>query len=640
MCGFVAVLTRDTTFDNHVLDRMRDVLAHRGPDGARSWTTEVGNTRIGLAHRRLAIIDLSEAAAQPMFGADGRVALVYNGEIYNYLELRAELEGRGRTFRTQSDTEVIVEAYLEWGVDALLRLNGMFGLALLDMRSGKMLVARDRFGEKPVYYARLPRGGLAVASEIKALLAYPGVDVGICDEELTRHLRDESFEVGDNTFFRAAKRLDPAHAMLLKLNGEIERVWRYWTPDYENIRATDTAASASEHFRALLERSVRMRLRSDVPVGSSLSGGLDSSSIVALVNRLKASRGRQHTFSIRYPGDPTLCEGPHIDAMVRRTGAESHSLEPDEQALMADWRQMHWHLEAPSRSASIFNQFALMRLARAQGVTVLLDGQGADELLGGYQYYFGLRQLDLLHAGRSSELECETSALWWRLRRVSARFRDHVRRFDARPGFPLETLWDRRRSGAGVSDAPDRPGVPQSQAVSLFRRQLAMGLQYNHLPNLLHTADRSGMAFGREARFPFLDHDLVEWCIGLPDDLLTRDGWLKRVLREATKGLLPRAIRWRVDKVGFAAPQDRWLREGAREWAEDLLFAGPIRKHPHYDSAWIDARWRAHVSGAEDASGALWKWLSASEWMRMSAAGVWRGAADAIDVREPERLSS
>jgi asparagine synthase (glutamine-hydrolysing) len=307
--------------------------------------------------------------------------------------------------------------------------------------------------------------------------------------------------------------------------------------------------------------------------------------------------------------------------------------------MMADWRRTHWHMEAPIQSASNFIQFALMRLAQDVGVTVLLDGQGADELMGGYQYYFGLRQIDLLSAGRAADLERETAAFWWRLQRTAARFDKASRRFDARPGLPLETLWARRSAGAVAGAAPDRPGVPQSASASLFRRQLALGLLYDHLPNQLFTADRVGMAFGRELRFPFLDHDLVEWCIGLPDDLLARDGWLKRILRDATAGVLPRAIRWRVDKVGFAAPQDEWLRGRARTWAADLLFDGPILRHPLYDPQVMRALWAAHLAGA-NRSDELWKWLSASEWLRMSEERVWSNRiAPASAAREPERLA-
>lgn len=627
MCGLVAILTDSPRLNEALLVEMRDRIAHRGPDGSAIWIGNTGSGQVGLAHRRLAIIDLSAAAAQPMFDAEKQVVIVYNGEIYNYLELRAELIASGRKFKTKSDTEVILQAYLHWGPDCLSRLNGMFAFALFDIRSNELFVARDRFGEKPLYFAFPRSGGIAIASEMKALLAHPEIDASLNDEEFLRHLGGGSFEFGEETHFKSIHRLDAAHAMLIDVKGAIRRRWRYWTPNYAETRTNQNAADAADEFIARMRQSVKMRLRSDVPVGSCLSGGLDSSTIVALVSGIE-KKGRQHVFSVRFDEDRTMSEGPYIDMIVRRTNAEPHSVTPTPDNLSKDWRAMHWHLEAPSRSGSIYNQYSLMRVAKEAGVTVLLDGQGADEVLGGYQYFFGLRQLDLLHQNRHSELESETASLWWRLRRVARRYPNARRRFDATPGYSLEYLWQRRDSGAQPGEGARREGVPPAANGQLFRRQLALALQYEHLPNLLHTADRSGMAFGREARFPFLDHDLVDWCIGLPDDFMTRDGWLKRVLRDATATVLPKAVRWRVDKLGFAAPQDEWLRSSAKSWAADLLFNGPIVHHSAYERTRLEQLWNDHQARKADTSWQLWQWMSASEWLRMSQEGVWKASSN------------
>ncbi len=627
MCGFVAIITPDRDFSESDLNAMRDSLAHRGPDAASSWLDTLDSHKIGLAHRRLAIIDLSDGGLQPMFSQNGEASIVYNGELYNYLALRQELEARGRIFVSQSDTEVLLQAYLEWGTDCLSKLNGMFAFAIFDRRSRELFVARDRLGEKPAYYVELPGGGIAVASEIKALLTHPRVDVRVSRSELGKYLAGASFEFGESTFFDRVHRIDAAHAMLIDNKGAITRSWRYWTPDYDGVAEDLSLSDAAEQLLALLSRSVEGRLQSDVPVGSSLSGGLDSSAIVGLIANHHSAKERQHVFSVVYPSDPTLSEGRYIDAVARRYPVTRHSLEPSAERLMDDWRMMHWHLEAPAKSASVYNQYALMRLAKEAGVTVLLDGQGADELMGGYQYYFGLRQLDLLERNRSGELERESALFWWRLRANAKRYPDARRRFDPKPGYPLETLWERRNEAPRMKWPDSLPGVPVSSKTTHLKRHLASSLLYFHLPNLLHTADRSGMAFGREARFPYLDYELVEWCIGLPDDLLVHDGWMKYILRCATEPVLPKMIRWRVDKVGYAAPQDIWLRGPAREWARDLLFSGPITLEDDFDEQAVEAMWTGYQEGSPANADDLWRLMGVSELLRMADEGPWRARA-------------
>src|SRR5262245_18527929 len=286
MCGFVAVLVPDGALPASVLERMRDRLRHRGPDGFGSWIGRAARgSLVGLGHRRLSIIDLSDAASQPMFRADGRLAVVYNGEIYNFLELRAELESLGAVFRTRSDTEVLLAAYEQWGTECLSRFNGMFAFAIWDARRQELFVARDRFGEKPVFFVSLPNDGVAFASEMKALFADPHVRASANETSLQRYTSGAYYEDDEHTFFAGIKRLPPAHAMVIDSAGRVGRRWRYWTPDYTALQHEYRAEQAVEEFRARLERSVRMRLRSDVPVGSSLSGGLDSSLTVCTLAR-------------------------------------------------------------------------------------------------------------------------------------------------------------------------------------------------------------------------------------------------------------------------------------------------------------------------------------------------------------------
>ena len=593
---------------------------------------------VGLGHRRLSIIDLTHAADQPMFDRSGELVLVYNGEIYNYLELREELRAAGRVFTTESDTEVLLAAYEQWGTDCLPRLNGMFAFALWDGRRRELFLARDRFGEKPLFHTRLPGGGFAAASEMKALFAHPDVRVSPRESAVRSYVDGRFYEDGEETMFDGILRLPPAHAMVIGDEGSVRRRWRYWTPDYAAVEDGFDETAAAERFRALLERSVRTRLRSDVPVGTSLSGGLDSSAIVCLLAeaRMQTPTLTQNTFSGRFDdADPTLSEGPYIDLVVDRAAVRAHSVTPSPTGLIEESELLHWHQEEPFLSASIYLQWCVMRLAREHETTVLLDGQGADELLAGYQFYFPAYQLDLVDRRRLVRLARETLVFRRRLRKASRGYANSLRRFDhdvALGPRALASAW-RRRSSVPTSAYDD--GIPPAAPGTRLRRQIAEALQYNSLPMLLRYADRNAMAFSRETRFPFLDHELVDWCITLPDRAFVQDGWQKHILRQAMGGILPEQIRWRADKVGYAAPLDLWLRDSLREWARERLFGGRIGEVEGYDRSRVEELWHRHLAG-ENHSWALWRWISLGEWFSLFDSGAWRrGQGSTIAASAP-----
>jgi asparagine synthase (glutamine-hydrolysing) len=626
MCGFVAVIAPSGDLSLSVLDRMRDRLSHRGPDGRASWTERVGAGVVGLGHRRLSIIDLSDAASQPMFSADRMSVIVFNGEIYNFVELRAELQSLGSVFQTRSDTEVLLAAYDRWGSACLSRLNGMFAFAVWDRRRQIMFVARDRFGEKPVFFARLRDGGVAIASEMKALFAHPGVAAAADFETVAQYVSGQYYEDGEQTFFDGIKRLPPAHAMELDGEARVLRRWRYWTPDYCAIQSGYKEGEAVEHFRELMERSVRMRLRADVPIGTSLSGGLDSSFLVCLIARFRDEQPlvRQHVFSARFNEDPTLSEGPQIDVVVKESGVKAFSVTPDPLRLVEESRLLHWHQEEPFLSASIYLQWCVMRLARDYGTTVLIDGQGADELLAGYQFYFRSHQLDQLDRAEFLSVLRDTRTFTRRLRAASRGYVDSRRRFNAEIALPMGSLfryWLWRQQPFG---GPYDVGVPPVTYGMRLRRQIAEALQYNCLPTLLRYADRSAMAFGRETRFPFLDYGLVDWCVSLPDRAFIHDGWQKVILRKASEGLVPPSIQWRADKVGYAAPLDVWLRGPLKAWAYQHLFSGPVAAVPGYDAGVLKDLWHRHQSGNEELSWPLWRWISLGEWFSLLEGQAWR----------------
>jgi len=628
MCGIVALLSPAVPIRSDLLDAMRDRLWHRGPDNGSTWIST--DHRVGLAHRRLSIIDTSHAADQPMSTPDGALHIVFNGEIYNYIELREQLEREGVTFRTRSDTEVLLASLRHWGETALERLNGMFAFVLWDSRNRRVLVARDRFGEKPLFIGRGAFGTVVFASEMKAILAHPLVPESISGAAVERYGRRAWYEDDASTFFAAIERLPPAHAAWFRADGTEERRWRYWTPDYTRIDRDISPREAVNRFSELLERSVRLRLRADVPVGSSLSGGLDSSVIVGMLARERAGGTfTQNTFSACFPSDPTMSEEREIDDVVGQTGVNSYKVVPDPVRLAEESALLHWHQEEPFLSASIYLQWCVARLARHHRTTVLLDGQGADELLAGYQFYFRQRQLDLLDQGRVGLALRETSAFNGRLARASAQFEGAHRRFNAQVAYSDA---DVRSLAAGsrprVFHYPYETGVAPAVPGFRLRRTLSEALLYNSLPMLLRYADRNSMAFSREARLPYLDHELVEFCLTLPDDFLVRRGWQKWVLRMSAGDRIPARIRWRADKVGYAAPLDTWLRGVLRDWGRERLFDTRLSTVPGYDRDALQVLWDRHQSGSENHSWTVWRWISLSEWLAIHRAGWWRGGTE------------
>ncbi|MEF8716484.1 MAG: asparagine synthase (glutamine-hydrolyzing) [Candidatus Accumulibacter necessarius] len=624
MCGLVALLS-DSPIDSGLVIRMRDRLIHRGPDHGGLWVRD--DKKLAFGHRRLAIIDVSAEANQPMQSEDGRFVITYNGEIYNYLELRETLARAGHTFRTGSDTEVLLASYMHWGVECLSRLNGMFAFALWDAVQHRLFVARDRFGEKPLFWARPKDGCVAFASEMKALLCLPGVSDATNEDVLAKYVAGTYYEDGPETFFRDIQRLPPAHAMVFDSGGNQLRHWRYWTPDYNPIDASIGEGAAVERFRELLERSVRMRMRADVALGSSLSGGLDSSTLVGFLAKLRETETSftQNTFSARFDDDLTISEGPQIDAVVKQAGAHPFSVSPSPQRLMEESLRLHWHQEEPFLSASIYLQWCVARLAQENNTIVLIDGQGADEVLAGYQHYFKSFQLDLLDKREYWSAIRETIVFNGRLRRASRGFKDSARRFNPRVAFSLpEIIGMAGIKRPALYKGPYDVGVPDARPGLRLRRQLAEALQYNCLPQLLRYADRNSMAFSREARLPFLDYDLVDYCISLPDSLWIKDGWQKLIMRKAADGLIPVEIQWRADKVGYAAPLDIWLRGELKQWCLDRLFSGPILEVPGYQKNALRDLWDAHQSGSANNSWALWRWISLNEWFSLRASGAWR----------------
>lgn len=539
MCGICGIVSIHSNVDFGALSRMAESLRHRGPDGLRLWMND--GLTVGLGHNRLSIIDLSDQAGQPMFSADGRHVIIFNGEIYNYIELKQALSQEGKVFNTQSDTEVLLTAYITWGESFLRRLDGMFSFAIWDNLEKKLFAARDRFGEKPFFYSTL-NNQLHFASEMKALWA-AGVSRDVCPVRLQEYLRerwvDDPQDPG-TTFYKRIQQLPAAHCLSWE-RGQM-RIFRYWDlPDHPDP-STITFEDARERFSELLNLSVRRRLRSDVAVGSSLSGGLDSSTIVSIISRLQSSR--QHTFSARFK-DFSRDEGPHIESLLATVDqVESHICWPDSDQLVQTIDQVFYHQEEPFNSASVIAQWEVMRLAQSHRVPVLLDGQGADELLAGYlPYYRGyLRWLFLHHPTvYFKELEAYQRLHGSVLPATSALSTTEL-------SFYLKRVRRKMLGKFSIHDALN------------LRDQLKFSLCRFGLRELLRYADRNAMGHGIEVRLPFLSHELVEFVHTLPDSYKLSGGWTKLILRRSQETSLPTSIAWRKDKVGYEPPQVEWLK--------------------------------------------------------------------------------
>jgi asparagine synthase (glutamine-hydrolysing) len=557
MCGIAGIINKNgAPVDRGLLQRMTERAKHRGPDGVGYHLLE----NVGLGHRRLAIIDLTDGGSQPMHSGDGRLIITFNGEIYNYLEIRDELRRRGHHFATGSDTEVVLAAYAEWGADCVQQFNGMWAFAIHDRRRQRLFCSRDRFGVKPFYYIDTDRI-LAFGSEIKQLvdlLPERTANTEVMHAFLISGLTDYS----EDTFFQDVRKLLPGHNLLVDLqSGAVE------CRQYYRVQAMDlhdaTPEEIEQRFLQLFESSIEFRLRSDVPVGVCLSGGLDSSAIAMLAAPRYQSRSCQPFCAITaISTDPENNESRYAKQIVERAGLRWLSVTPTPGDFVKAMPDIAYHQDEPILSPSPVMQYFVMRAARENGVTVLLDGQGADEALLGYQYYFGMYLRSV----------CRDNGVVAGLRALRSAVAQNTRlsygsalKYILGIATPQLRYMRDRLAAAYLHSAPPLPQIlcDQAASVSGLRSFQSQEISANTLPPLLRYEDRNSMAFGVETRLPFLDYRLVELCVGLSMDYKIRDGWTKWVLRRCMTGIVPEAIVWRKDKIGFEAPDAAWM--GAEE---------------------------------------------------------------------------
>ena len=551
---------------------MTDTLAHRGPDGEGQWVNNAGSVAIG--HRRLAILDLSRAADQPMQrslfssieGDEKRYTITYNGEIYNYLELRDELQNHGYRFHSKSDTEIILAAFDCWEQECLQKFDGMFAFAIWDAKKQILFAARDRLGEKPFYFYQDTQHFI-FASEMKALWSV-GV-AKIPDEKMLLNYLSLGYVQNANdkeqTFFENIFSLPAGHYLQFDLALFDYQVHPYWKIDKE-ITIDISPDEAIEKFNKLFSQSVSRRMRSDVPVGTSLSGGLDSAAVVATIFQNQQLNKNQKTFSAVFPGFEKD-ESRYIDTVVRKFKLANFQVTPSADLLIHDFEKLCYHQEEPFQSSSIYAQYKVFELAKQQQVKVLLDGQGADEILAGYHKYIHWYLQQLVNRKKFATAVKEKNIFrnhnlpfkWgWNnylaaylpahaaIHLESRSYNKITRQPDIDKNF-IQSLRGREWEGIQM------PVITKLNDILFFNTTM-LGLE-----ELLRFADRNSMAHGVEVRLPFLNHQLVEFIFSLPVNYKMQKGWTKWLLRKAMAKKLPNEIVWRRDKIGYEPPQKTWM---------------------------------------------------------------------------------
>lgn len=625
MCGIAGIVSRDSP-ESRLADigRMNDLQSHRGPDDSGSFSFE----NVTLGHRRLSIFDLSSAGHQPMRSADGRYAIVHNGEIYNFLELRGELERSGRQFRTETDTEVILAAWDAWGTACFERFNGMWAFAIVDCTRRQLILSRDRLGVKPLYVARC-RGGLLFASEIKAIVGVRPELRQASDAYIHHFLPSGALDDGEETFFAGVRSFPAGSHAVMALDTIDCTPQRFWNPAERigcvNVDRKDPAGQ----LRSLLEDSIRLRCRADVPVGTCLSGGIDSSAIVGFMSR--QSPRPVHTFSGLY-ADADCDEQQYVEHVNRRWNCVAHSVTPEPgPKLLEELATITWHQDEPTAGPGLFTQFHVMDIARRE-VKVLLDGQGGDELFAGYLPYFAARLRDLNSSGRLADrlsawrLAVEIRKHWgpqWlgtfpfgppgRIRQIAARVGRRLRR--ATTTMPEPAFFD----DAFVARTAVQPILRQwpRTGSSELADTLFWHTTRQSIPALLHYEDRNSMAYGIEARVPLLDYRIVEFALSLPDEFKIRGSWTKWVLREAAREVLPQEVADRRSKLGYPTPFSRWIRQPVeRELMADLLLSDRFVSRQIVPAGTVRHYWDRHQSGAFDHGWLLYRYATLELWFR------------------------
>ena len=639
MCGIAGFAHFDSGMVNKQI--VRDVstaMVHRGPDdlGYLSWQAGqsanvtrdfswIGEPQVILVHRRLSIIDLSNEGAQPMSTADGRYHIVFNGEIYNYVELREELIAAGVTFKSTSDTEVALYAFAEWGTRAFGRFIGMFAIAILDSQTGSVILSRDQFGIKPLFYTTSPSGTF-FASELKALLKIPSIERKVNPQVLFDFLVSGRSDFGAETLIAGIKQVPPASFIEFQANQAGEsQPQSYWhiKPRQSGIA---NYRDAVDELRHLFLESVRLHMRSDVAVGACLSGGIDSSSIVMAMRHIGGKDLDIHTFS--YIADrEAINEERWVDIVCDAARTVPHKIHVESDAILDELDALIYTQDEPFRGTSMYAQYLIFREARRHGIKVMLDGQGADEMLAGYQgtmhplmLALMVEDQDYVAASRFVLGVCGLRNLGAvpELYQRAKRLIKNKRTFRTRPVEPSDSMgpgwlnhgWFARHEVQQASGYTD-----EENEYGLFRGELHRMLTTSSMPHLLRSEDRNSMAWSVESRVPFVNPVLVEFLMSLPEKwLLNQSGVTKSIFRDAMRDIVPKAILDRKDKIGFTTPIDKWL-GSLHGWIEpSLTSARTDSDSPVYPSLIEESLRLMQLRSQMGVPQALWRSINYLKW--------------------------
>lgn len=622
MCGIFGFTHKDQSIDsNQKMQSALSALRHRGPDDQGIETFKVSDGIVALGHARLSIIDLSSGGHQPRSTANGRYSIVFNGEIYNYRELRQELKNAGLTFSTESDTEVLLSAWVQWGSKSLLRLVGMFAFVVLDRKAQTLTMVRDAFGIKPLFVSTSDHG-VCFASELPAVLKLNGDKPKLNHQRAYDYLVHGDYDTKNTSFVEGITQLSPGHYCIYDLSSQtLGSEVQWWCPSVEQSIQLNFN-QATEQLREMFLQSIRYHLRSDVPLGTALSGGVDSSSVVCAIRHVEPDTPI-HTFSFLAKGS-SVSEEKWVNMINAQVGAIPHVVHVNPHELAQDLDDMIVAQGEPFCSTSIYAQYRVFQQAKTNGVTVTLDGQGADELLAGYRGYPGKRMRSMLEMGNfAGAMSFLNQWSKWPDRPLSVGIKATVAEFANESIYQaLRTLNGDQAQPAWLNaSALDNSGIqigyPRIQAMHAPRgrrlmAELALCSSRNGLPGLLRHADRNAMRFSVESRVPFLTTDLAQFLFGLPEEfLISRQGETKCIFKAAMRGIVPDAILNRRDKIGFATPEQDWLiriAPQARKWLEE---SEPL---PWLNKQQMLNEFDAIMAGRTAFSWQVWRFINFSRW--------------------------
>ncbi|MDQ3019953.1 MAG: asparagine synthase (glutamine-hydrolyzing) [Bacteroidota bacterium] len=654
MCGIFGVLNfNEVNVDFNALQDSVNIIRHRGPDdeGYAVFNTYKGTCEerfgdtseikkgtyilsnsqdvfnLAFGFRRLSILDLSINGHQPFFNKEKTICIIFNGEVYNYIEIREELISKGYRFRTATDTEVIMNAYTEWGEDCLNRFNGMWGMALYDIRKNILFCSRDRFGVKPFYYYKDEKN-FVFASELKAIIEYFKKDSSFkkkINKEITYDYFVNNFtDHTENTFIKGIKQLPPSN--FIKIHNKEFSVKKYFDIEVnKEFGKYDPGKfkSVKQNFEALLFDSVKLRLRSDVSVGTCLSGGLDSSSVVSIINKFltedknfdRSQIGdKQKTFSAVYD-DPLIDERNFIEEIVRATNCDSHYVFPDKAAFAEDVDKFIYQLDEPIGGTSPYAQWNVMKLAKQNKVTVLLDGQGADESLGGYEVYFAFLYSNLLKQGNYIQLISELSKNFHKgMEMLNRGFKYYRNLKSENIKSPVSQFYNPdfliNHRGRNVLEYRTKDNLNQ---------KLYEDFSQFILPSLLRFEDRNSMMFSIESRTPFLDYRIIKYLFETEAVYKIHNGWSKWILRNSMKKFIPDKIVWRRDKKGFPTPERKWMMRLKDDFVNTVQ-GNRDELNLFFNIELILNSYDEIISNPEIKSHFLWKIYNFAKWKKMYSA--------------------